>query len=204
MTEALRPHSPECEGLAARWRARQLEISWLLSLMDRYEDFDRVTAHALDFALAEASESLGEAERRDVLARLDLLDLHEDARPALEALANAGFTLAVLSNGTPRALDALLRRAGIRDRFEVVVSADEVRVYKPAARVYRHAAERLRRPIGDVWLVSANPFDLAGAKAAGMRPAAVERVRRPRYAFAPPPDLAAPSLVDLARDFAAT
>lgn len=202
MARALEAAAPSPQALAERWRRHQLEISWLLSLMDRYEDFDAVTAYALDATLAEAGIELGSRERAAALAAAAALEPHDDAARALDMLAAEGFPLAVLSNGAPATLETLLRRSGLRARFEHVISADEVRVFKPAPQVYRYAAERLARSVEDVWLVSANPFDCAGAKACGMRVAKVERIRSFDYAFAPGPDIAAPSLAAVARTLA--
>ncbi len=190
-------------SLGAAWRRHQLEITWLLSLMERYEDFDAVSEHALDLALAEQEIALSPEERRSLLDGLALLPAYEDAGPALERLAVAGIELAVLSNGSPRMLEAVLRNAGILERFRTVVSADEVGVYKPSPRVYRHGAERLDVPIESVWLVSGNPFDCAGAKAAGLGVAKIERRPSPDYPFAAAPDLVVGSLAELADALAA-
>lgn len=190
-------HERDLTALLSRWRDHQLEISWLLTVMGRYEDFEAVTAYALDVALAGCDMRLSDQERRRLLRNVELLETFPDVGPALEQLGVAGFPLAVLSNGSPRMLESMLVAAGIRDRFEVVISADEVRAYKPAPAVYHHAARRLKRAIGDVWLVSGNPFDAAGAKAAGMRVVKVERQPSFRYPFAPAPDLTVSSLEEL-------
>ena len=185
--------------LAGSWRRHQLEISWLLSLMDRYEDWNAVTAYALDAALAEAGVALERDRRQDLLARAaENHELFDEVPQALGELADQGFELAIFSNGAPDQLASVLRRAGIAERFSLVISVDEVGVFKPARVVYEHAARRLGRPLRSVWLVSANPFDAAGGAAAGMPVAKIERTSALRYGFAPPPDLVAADLMDLA------
>ncbi len=166
--------------------------------MERYEDFEVVTAHALDVALADCGLRLVDGEREALLRTVELLEVFPDAGPALDRLRDAGFPLAVLSNGSPRMLESMLGHAGIRDRFAAVISVHEVRAYKPAPAVYHHAARCLGRAIGDVWLVSGNPFDAAGAKAAGMKVAKVERRPSFHYPFATAPDLTVTSLEELA------
>lgn len=180
-----------------RWRTHQLEISWLLTVMERYEDFEAVTAYALDVALSQSRVRLSRHERDALLRDFDAVPAFSEVGSALDRLRDAGFRLAVLSNGSAPMLESLLRKAGLRDRFEVVVSADEVGAYKPAPAVYHHAARRLKRSIAEVWLVSANAFDAAGAKAAGMKVAKVERQPSFRYPFAEPPDLTVASLEEL-------
>lgn len=199
MSEGL-AHQGEIGGLASRWRSHQLEISWLLTVMGHYEDFETVTAYALDVALADCGVRLSDLERRRLLRNAERLETFPDVGPALEQLRMAGFPLAVLSNGSPRMLESALETAGIRDHFGAVISAHEVRAYKPAPAVYRHAARRLGTSIGDIWLVSGNAFDAAGAKAAGMRVAKVEREPSLRYPFAGRPDLTLSSLEELAAE----
>ncbi len=186
------------DAVAARWRRHQLEISWLLSLMERYEDWNAVTAYALDAALAEAGASLSAARRDELLQRAAKhTALFDDVVPALDALA--GFELAVFSNGALEQTQATLARTRIAERFGAVISVDEVGVFKPSPAVYAHAARRLGREMGSVWLVTGNPFDAAGASLAGMRVAKVERTAALRYGFAPAPDLVVADLRELAR-----
>lgn len=197
MANALAAVTQDAQRLARSWRMHQLQISWLLSLMQRYEDFEAVTAYALETAFAEAGLELTTGARRAALRGLESLALYDDVAPALERLESAGYVLAVLSNGSPSMLESLLRNAGIRDRFQHVISVDEVRVFKPSPAVYRHAAARLGRPSEQLWLVSANPFDAAGGKAAGMRVAKVEREPSYSYPFAAPPNLVISTLHEL-------
>lgn len=201
MAGAVAPIAADAESLARAWRTHQLQISWLLSLMERYEDFDAVTAYALEVALAEHGIDTTPRRRREVLDGLSRLALFDDVVPALDLLQAAGHTLGVLSNGSPAMLESFLAGASIRDRFRHVISVDEVRVFKPAPAVYRHAATRLGTPIGQLWLVSANPFDAAGGKAAGMSVVRLERSRSMSYPFAPPPDLVIQTLRDLPAAF---
>lgn len=197
MVDAVAPLGGNAEQLARSWRAHQLQISWLLTLLGSYEDFDAVTAYALEVALAEAGLRTNDRQRRQVLEGIDRMVVFDDVVPALHSLAAAGHVLGVLSNGSPRTLESLLSAAGIRDCFLHVISADEVRAFKPVPSVYHHAATRVGVPAGELWLVSANPFDAAGAKAAGLRVAKLERGPSFSYPFAGSPDLTIASLLDL-------
>lgn len=196
--EALRRLTAQPELLTAAWRRHQLEISWLLTVMERYEDWTAVTGHALDVALAEAGIDAGPGDRERLLTEGGRPELFDDVAGALAGLAAAGTRLAVLSNGTGAALRAIVETTGIAHFFGDLVSVDEVAAYKPAPGVYRHAAGRLGVPAERLWLVSANPFDCAGAKAAGLRVAKVERGPSFSYPFAPPPDVVVGDLRELA------
>ena len=196
--ETLRRVTPQPELLVASWRRHQLEISWLLTVMERYEDWTAVSAHALDVALAEAGIDAGPDDRERLLTGAGRPQLFDDVPDALAGLAVAGARLAVLSNGTAAAMRAIVEATGVADRFAELVSVDEVGAYKPAPAVYRHAARRLGVRLDELWLVSANPFDCAGAAAAGLHVAKVERGPSFSYPFAPRPDVVVGDLRELA------
>jgi 2-haloacid dehalogenase len=197
--DVLSPHVSDPEATAGAWRRHQLEISWLLSLTEHYEDWSAVTGFALDAALAERGVQIA-APARDELLRgaLRTPRVFDDVRPALAALSDDGFPMAVLSNGTRAQLQSIVADTGLGGYFTVLISVDEIRTFKPSPRVYRHAAQQLGRSLDETWLVSGNPFDAAGAKLAGMRVVSLERQRSFRYRFAPEPDLVVSGLGALA------
>ena len=184
------------QPLAELWRAKQLQYTWLRSLMGRHADFWRVTGDALDFAM----ESLGIA---DVALRARLMTLYErlgaypDARPALEALRKTGLKLAILSNGAPRMLAAAAEAAGVAPLLDAVLSVEEVGVYKPSPAVYRLAADHLRLWPNEILFVSANGWDACGAKAAGMLVAWCNRSGQPPERIPEQPDVVVRSLAEL-------
>lgn len=186
----------ESEGgeVARLWRLKQLEYSFRLTVMDRYEDFRWVTSRALDFALASIGARLraGQAER--LVELYDHLQPFPDAIPALRALAGLGYELAAFSNGTPAMIRNCLDNSGLRDFFAQQISVDEVRAFKPSPVAYRHAAERLSLPAGQIRLVTSNAFDSVGAGAAGMRTAWVNRSAAPFDTIGTQPDLIVPAL----------
>jgi 2-haloacid dehalogenase len=139
---------------AGLWRLKQLEYSFRLTAMGRYEDFRWVTSRALDFALAALGRCLPDDQAEQLAGLYDHLRPFPDAARALRALAGLGYELAVLSNGTPSMITNCLDNSGLVNFFGQRISVDEVRVFKPSPVVYRHAAERLARPIGQVRLVT--------------------------------------------------
>lgn len=202
--DALAGRAPDVDALASAWRRHQLEISWLLTAAGRYEPWPTVTGHALDAAMDEAGlPRLAADERGAVLELAALPRPYGDALPALSALRDGGHELAVLSNGTAPGLTRLLEHVGLAAWFSTIVSVEEVGRYKPAPEVYERCAARLGRAPSEVWLVSGNPFDAAGAALAGMRVAKVERVRTYRYGFAPEPDVVVATLAELPAALAA-
>ncbi len=183
-------------ALAELWRTKQLQYSWLRSLAGQHADFWRVTSDALDFAL----ESLGLADselRERLMGAYERLGPYADARPALERLKGAGLRLAILSNGAPRMLGAAAGNAKLADLLEMIISIEEVGVYKPAPGVYRRAAERLGLWPGEILFVSANGWDAYGAKAFGFRVAWCNRSGQPPERLPEKPDVEIRSLTAL-------
>jgi 2-haloacid dehalogenase len=164
---------PDPADLSARWRRAQLERTWLLTLMGGHEDFLAVTGAALDAVVGERGLELPPDAREELIAAWTRLDAHPDVPAALERLASR--RLAVLTNATPAMAGASLGHAGLRDRVDPVLSVEAVGAFKPAPVVYGHAAGALGLPPGRLLMVSANPWDAAGAAAAGMAVAAVRR-----------------------------
>lgn len=187
---------PEPRAFVALWRAKQLEYSWLRALMGTYADFEQITAEALDHALAHHALRLAPAARRDLLAAWLALDPFPDVADALARLN--GLPRAILSNGTPGALAALLARSGLVDYFAAVLSADSVGRYKPQPEVYALAPAALALPAARILFVSANGWDATGAGAYGFPVAWCNRAGRTPETHGPAPTLEVRDLGQLA------
>lgn len=157
---------PSVEALAARWRQKQLEYTWLRGLMGRYEDFRNVTEAALRW-VAPATHPLSEDEIRTLMEAYMTPASFMDTRKALDAMPK--IPLGVLSNGTVAMVETALAANGLTDFFAHILSADSVRTYKPSPLVYALGTQALGQPVEDILFVSANGFDIAGAKAFGYR-----------------------------------
>ena len=184
--------------IAATWRQKQLEYTFRLTAMERYEDFEQVTRKALDYALAAGRRELDDDQKEALLAQYNDLERFPDVQPGLERLKSAGHQMIVFSNGTPAMLEALMDAAELRPFFDGYVSVDEVRVFKPSPKTYHRVAERLERPIGEIRLISSNPFDDIGAEAAGMRATWVDRSGGLFDTLGTRPDMVVATLTELA------
>ena len=156
------------------WRLKQLEYTWLRSLMGRYAEFGTVTRDSLTYVLETLDLPATPAEIARLAEAYDALSLYPEAREALDALAP--LRLAIFSNGSPPMLARLVAQAGIDDRLETVISVDEIGAYKPDPRGYAHVGARLRLLREEILFVSSNGFDIAGAKAHGFRVARIARL----------------------------
>jgi 2-haloacid dehalogenase len=163
------------DELSRIWRTKQLEYTWLRSLMGHHADFWRVTGDALDYAL----DTLGIADRdlREALMRAYLrLGAYPEVPGVLRRLRDAGLPCAVLSNGSPAMLEAGVRSAGLEDLLVAVLSVESVGVFKPHPSVYRLALDRLGVARADaIAFQSSNAWDVHGAAAFGFRCAWVNR-----------------------------
>jgi len=161
-------------AVSALWRQKQLEYTWLRSLMGAHVDFWQVTQDSLNYALAahDRSDALLQAELMDLYLRLDAYD---DAAATLKILKTGGRATAILSNGAPKMLTAAVASAGLGDHLDAVLSVEEVGIYKPDPRVYRLAVDRLGTAPERICFVSANAWDAAGAAHFGFRVAWLNR-----------------------------
>ncbi|WP_339028631.1 haloacid dehalogenase type II [Bradyrhizobium symbiodeficiens] len=156
------------------WRIKQLEYSWLRSLMGRYQDFAAVTRDSLTYTL----RMLGLAYEREAFERVIEkylhLELYPDATSALAALKPR--KLAILSNGSPDMLNALVRNSGLDGLLDATISVDAKKIFKPSPAAYELIGEELGTAPHEVLFVSSNPWDAAGAKSFGLNVAWIERV----------------------------
>jgi len=184
--------------LAQTWRQHQLEFSFRVTLMGQYKDFASVTRKALDYTLDASKLSLTPRQKDSLMAHYNALVPHADVKPGLERLQSAGFPMVIFSNGAPSMLHDLLDHSGLRPYFQDIISADEIKVYKPTPKLYQHAAQRLNRPLSETRLISANPFDVTGALNAGIRAALVNRSNLPLDPLGATPDVIVKTLTELA------
>jgi 2-haloacid dehalogenase len=187
------------ERLAELWRGKQLEYTFRRASMGRYENFDMCSKHALSFTLEALGVELAAKAQQDLLEQYQRLTAYTDAVPALRRLAQAGYKAVAFSNGVETTLRRLLDYAGIAPHLHGIVSVDDLKTFKPDQRVYFYLAQRLQCALSDTWLVSSNPFDVIGAKWAGLKAAWIKR--KADSAFDPwdiHPDLITRNLIEFA------
>ena len=156
-------------ALSTAWRAKQLEYTWLRTIMGRYEDFNRVTHASLEWSLEFVGVEADDAIKRSLMDEYRKLAVFPEVPRSLEKLAEAK-PLAILSNGHPEMLDAVVDHNGLRSRFRAgVLSVHPAKRFKPDPAVYRLAEETLGVTRTMIGFVSSNGWDAAGAKAFGFR-----------------------------------
>jgi 2-haloacid dehalogenase len=157
----------DLHALSTLWRQKQLEYTWLRSLMERYEDFWDVTAAALRSAITQLKIDASSAQLDRLMHAYLCPSAFPDVRPALDGLT--GAPLAILSNGSPKMLESAVHHHGLEHYFAEIISVDRVKTYKPSPRVYALATEILNLPASEILFCSSNSWDAAGAKAFGYK-----------------------------------
>jgi 2-haloacid dehalogenase len=164
------------------WRIKQLEYTWLRSLMRRYEDFAVVTRESLDYTLRCLGLKYDTGTFERIMDKYLHLDLYPDALAALTGMKQK--KLAILSNGSPDMLGALVKNSGLDRVLDATISIDANKIFKPSPDAYSLIEQTLHIPPSDVLFISSNPWDACGAKAFGLNVAWIERVTPEAMALA--------------------
>jgi 2-haloacid dehalogenase len=162
------------EMITQIWRIKQLEYSWLRSLMQRYRDFSVITRESLAYTLRILGLQYDDAIFERIMEKYLHLDLYPDALAALAAMKDR--KLAILSNGSTGMLNALVANSGLDRVLDATISIDAKKIFKPSPDAYTLIETALGVKPAEVLFVSSNPWDACGAKAFGLNVAWIERV----------------------------
>ena len=186
----------KADPLSEVWRLKQLQYTWLRSLMGRHEDFWTVTGDALDYAMQ--AVGIDDAPLRAQLMELYLsLDAYPEVKETLETLKAGKIRTAILSNGSPSMLIAAVKSAGLYELIDAVLSIESVGIYKPHPSVYQLAVDELKVPADRISFQSSNAWDANGAAAYGFKVAWVNRFGQPPEALPGEPQAELSSLAEL-------
>jgi len=189
---ALQPHFQKAFGDSAvmqHWFALLLHSSLVTTLTAAYVDFGALAGAALDLVAARQELTLSEDDREAILTTLRHLPPHPDVRPNLERLRAAGLRLATLTNSSSAMVTAQIANSELNDYFELLLSVEDVRAFKPAPEPYRMAATRLDVSVEQIRLVAAHDWDVFGALRAGCRGAYIARRGRRYHPLYTRPDV---------------
>jgi 2-haloacid dehalogenase len=164
------------------WRIKQLEYTWLRSLMRRYQDFSVITRDSLAYTLKVLGLKCDSDVFEGIMEKYLHLDLYPDAMATLAAMTDR--KLAILSNGSTGMLTRLVRNSGLDRVLDATISVDAKKIFKPSPEAYSLIETRLGVPPAEVLFVSSNPWDACGAKAFGLNVAWIERVTPEAMALA--------------------
>ena len=170
---------PHADRMSDLWRSKQLEYTWVRTLMGAHRDFRALTAESLDQAAARSGVELSASLRAELLAAYEVLSAFPDVVPTLTALKKAGAKTAILSNGTPQMLEAATRTAGITDLLDACLSIESIGRYKTVPEVYALVTDRFGVSPDAVSFQSSNRWDVAGGVKFGFRSVWINRTGQP-------------------------
>ncbi len=187
-------HSPH---LLKEWFDAVILYAQTANLTSSYEDFGAIGGHALEMVASAHNLALEPAVKQSILSGMRSLPPHPEVPAALHRLRDAGFRIAALTNSSQAAADAQLQNAGIHSLFEKVLSIDTIRRYKPAPETYAFAAQTLNATPGDLLLIAAHPWDVHGARHAGLRAAFIRRPGKAWFGTDLLPEITAADLTEV-------
>ena len=185
-------------GMRAAWFAQMIQSALVATVTGAYRQFGEHAMAALDMVAETSGVELTDDDRAAIGAQMRQLPAHPEVPAALRRLRGEGFRLAALTNSTLEVARAQLGNAGLIELFDEVLSADEVRRLKPAPEPYRMAAERFGVGVGELRLVAAHGWDVAGARHAGCAAAFVARPGKALDPLAEAPDVIGRNLAEVA------
>ncbi len=159
------------------WRAKRLQYSSQLSLMNRHTSYETIRKYALDFA-CDVYGVNDEAVKKNILETHSKLDCYPDVREVLITLKGNGIQTAILSNGSPQKLSATVKHAAIDKLLDRIYSTEQVGAYKPSPAVYEFVEEQLALPRNRICFISSNSWDIAGATSYGLYSVWINRYNR--------------------------
>lgn len=195
VTSACRTVTATPEPFVVLWRAKQLEYTFLRTLMGQYQDFWQLTADALHYTLKRQGLTVTAEQKTQLMQAWLTLQPFPEVPETLQRLSH--YPRLILSNGSLHMLDQLLKNTSLASAFDAVLSVEAVRHYKPAPQVYELATRQLGCAAREVVFLSANGFDVAGAKAFGFTVCWVNRANLPLDELGATPDTEIRTLAEL-------
>ncbi len=164
----------DANAMSMLWRTKQLEYTWVRSLIPKYKDFNALTREALDFACSFYNIT-DKPLKADLLKAYETLDSYEEIASVLQHLKSLDKKIAIFSNGTDLMLQTALQAAHIDDLIDEVISVDDLGIYKTSPKAYNYCAQRLGCKPEEISFQSSNRWDIAGGKAFGFHTIWVNR-----------------------------
>lgn len=164
----------KADSVSNTWRMKQLEYTWLRSLMETHADFWQVTREALEYAFD--THDVDDPElMTDLMDAYLHLECYPEVKDTLTKLQQSGTKNVILSNGSPMMLEAAVQNSGIGALIDQILSVETIKIFKPSPRVYQIAVDQLGIQANEISFQSSNAFDVAGSASFGFQVAWINR-----------------------------
>ena len=149
------------EPFANFWRTTQLEYTWLRSLMERHKDFWEITIDSLDKSMKYFN--IDASMKDELLDLYQVLSTFPEVKITLNKLKEKKYKIAILSNGTPKLLNQLVKSNNLENMFDDIFSIEEAGIYKPSSKVYDLPVKRYSILKNEIVFLSSNTWDVSGS-----------------------------------------
>lgn len=183
------------------WFASSLRDAFALSHAGGYQPLKKVLEAELPRILKILNVEADHEQRSRVVNSFSELELQPNALEAFHILTTAGWKLVALTNGSQEATHQLLAQTGALPYFAHIFSCDAIQRTKPHPEVYALAKQNTE---GDVWMVAAHAWDIAGAIGAGLRTAFMTQQEKDYLSVYPQPELVVVDLITAANQILVT
>ena len=184
------------EELSNIWRQKQIQYTWLRSMMNKYADFWQVTGDALDYAMSAVSIK-NEPLQKNLMQLYKELEIFPEVNEVLNNIKNENLKIAILSNGTQEMLFNAINHSNLNRLIDMVISVDEIGVYKPSPKVYQLAINKLKLNPEEICFISSNAWDAHGASSFGFKVIWINRYQLPHEKIPTEPDKIISSLLPI-------
>lgn len=184
------------EQFSNLWRSKQLEYTWLRSLMNRYDNFWCITEESLNYAL-DYFNIKNDFLKINLLKAYENINCYEEVPTTLSKLKERGISTAILSNASPNMLNMAIKNSKIDSHIDSCLSVDSLKIYKPHPTVYNLILEKYNLNKNEILFVSSNSWDVAGAKSFGFNVSWINRFNSKKEVLPFEPDIELKSLMDL-------
>lgn len=189
----------DSESAFTVWFSLVLQYALVDTVVGNYHDFGMIAKATLQMAAEMLETRISDDDQKDILNTMKNIPAHDDVKRGLTLLKDAGYRLATLTNSPPSALQNNQAYREISGFFEASISIDEFKIYKPHIDVYNKTVQKTGVRPGEALLIAAHGWDIAGALAAGMQAAFIERKGQSLYPLAPGPQYRGKDLIEVAR-----
>lgn len=183
------------------WFAYLLQYAWVETLTGNHRSFSEIAGATLGMTAEKLNCKITETEIDSLLSKIKTLPPHADVIEGLVNLQELGIPMVALTNGSLDAANAQLEFSGIAKFMKRIFSVDEVGYFKPHPSPYQFVLSEIEIAVSDVMMIACHPWDLLGAKRAGLQTCMIKRKGMPDYQFSEPYDLEIESLIDLYKHF---
>jgi 2-haloacid dehalogenase len=179
------------------WMELFMQYCFVDNCTVQFNDFSSIANATMQMAAKMLRRSVSDEDIADIIESLKHLPLNEGVQEGLSGFHELGYRIAALTNSAEKIVCERMERTGLVSYFEMVLSAEHIKKYKPCTEVYEWASKKLHSKPGSILMVSAHGWDIAGAANAGMQTAYIRQTKQPLYPLAPRPTYEATHLADL-------